>query len=315
VLLDRAVGRVTGTGAYLPDRIVTNDELEARCGTTSAWVVEKLGIHERRVAAEGQLTSDLAAAAADAALRSAGVAASDVDLLIVATSTPDRVSPSTACLVHDKIGMSRGAAFDLNAVCSGFLYSFGLAQQLVAAGVHQRVLVVGADRFSSITDWNRRDSVFFGDGAGAVLVEATDGPGLFVSEIHADGSGRDAFTVHPGQTTFSMDGRAVYKTGTTVLPEVIGSVLERAGLGIDDIALMVPHQPSIRVLRRTAELIGLPFERVMTNMDRYANTSGGTVPIALHEAIQAGRLQPGDHLLFAVVGSGWTWGAAVLRWV
>jgi 3-oxoacyl-[acyl-carrier-protein] synthase III len=308
------VGRVVGSGHYVPELIVHNRDLEATAPTSHEWVAKNLGIQERRRIAAGETTADLAAAAARVALKDADIAADTIDMLILATSTPDRKSPSTACLVHEMLGLGTAAAFDLQAVCSGFLYAFSLAQSLLATGGANRVLVVGADCFSTITDWSRRDCVFFGDGAGAVVLERGQGKGLYVSELYADGTGKDGFTVFPGDKAFTMDARAVYDTATTVLPAAIENVLAQTNLSIKDIALLVPHQPSIRVLKETARIIGLPWQRVMTNMSRYANTSAGTIPIALAEALAQGRIASGDNVLFAAVGSGWTWGASVYRW-
>jgi 3-oxoacyl-[acyl-carrier-protein] synthase-3 len=309
--------RIAGTGSYAPARVVTNAELEARIPTTDAWIVENLGIRERRVAAEGELTSDLGAAAARNALDAAGLSPHDVQLIVVATSTPDRTAPSTACILQNKLGARNGAAaFDVAAVCSGFLYAMTIGAHMIASGMVANALVVGCDTFSRITDWTRRDAVFFGDGAGAVVLERTDRPGaLFASRMYADGSGQDHFTVHPGDEHFTMYGRAVYETGTKVLPEAIRAVVTESGFALDDVACLIPHQPSIRILHKTAELLGIPFERVMTNMDRYANTSGATIPLLLDEVRRSGRIADGDLVAFAAVGSGWTWGAALLRWV
>lgn len=309
--------RISGTGSYAPERVLTNAELAARVSTSDEWIFEKLGIRERRIAAEDELTSDLASQAARRALADAGLSANKVDLLILATSTPDRTAPSTACLVQAKIGMiNQAPAFDLAAVCTGFLYGLTVGTAMIAAGTYDNVLVVGADTFSRITDWSRRDCVFFGDGAGAVVVSRTADPrALFSSALHADGRGRDAFTVHRGDKYFTMDGHDVYETGTRVLPDAIAEVLESNGASIGDVRFLFPHQPSIRMLQKTAQVLDLPFERVMTNMDRYANTSGATIPLLLDEVRREGRISPGDLIAFAAVGSGWTWGAGLLRWL
>ena len=323
-------GRATilATGSYVPQRIVTNDEI-ARCApTTDRWVRENLGINERRIASDGQVTSDLASLAAMRALENAQLAAEDVDLIIVATATPDRLAPSTACILQEKIGAHRAAAFDIAAVCSGFLYALTLARSLVEAGHHRYVLVVGADTFSRITDWTRRDAVFFGDGAGAVIVGPCADGGIIHARLFADGRGQSAFTVPAGGSElpahdcdrgdtrcfFQMDTKAVFETATTVLPEAISQVLVETGFSVEDVNLIVPHQPGIRILKRTAEALGVPLERIAMNMDRYANTAGATIPLLLDEVHAAGRVKSGDLVLLAAVGSGWTWGALLLRW-
>ncbi len=309
--------RISGTGSYAPERVLTNAQLAALVSTSDEWVFENLGIRERRIAAEDELTSDLAAEAGRRALADARMSANDVGLLILATSTPDRTAPSTACLVQAKLGMTNHApAFDLAAVCTGFLYGLTVGTAMMSAGAYQNALIIGADTFSRITDWSRRDCVFFGDGAGAVVVSRTSDPrALFSSALYADGRGQDAFTVHRGEKYFSMVGREVYETGTRVLPEAITDVLKANGATVGDLRFLFPHQPSIRILQKTAEVLELPFERVMTNMDRYANTSGATIPLLLDEVRREGRINSGDLLAFAAVGSGWTWGAGLLRWL
>ena len=308
--------RISGTGSYAPATIVTNEELETRVPTTAQWVFDNLGIRERRVAAPEERTSDLAAEAGRRAIASAQIEPNAIDLIIVATATPDRSAPSTACIVQRKLGISnRCAAFDVAAVCSGFLYAMTIASQFIDGGTYETVLVIGADTFSRITDWTRRDAVFFGDGAGAAVMTRTPhANGLFSSLMFADGCGQDNFTVYPGDAAFTMNGRAVYEIGTNVLPEAIRAIVTANGLQLSDVAAIVPHQPSIRMLKRTAELLGVPFEIVHTNMDRYANTSSGTIPILLDEVARDGKIQSGQYVVFAAVGSGWTWGAALYRW-
>jgi len=308
--------RIAGTGSFVPPRIVPNSELVGRVGSSEAWVLDNLGIRERRVVAEGVLTSDLATAAAQNALKSAGLRPNDVDVIIVATATPDRSAPSTACIVQHKLGITNQCpAFDLSAVCSGFLYGMSVGSQFIQSGVYKNVLVIGADTFSTITDWNRRDCVFFGDGAGAAILQRTeDSDGFFCFELFADGSGQDHFTVFPGDDYFTMNGKAVYSTGTTVLPATILDLLRRHDLSPKDIDILIPHQPSVRVLTKTAEILGIPVEKVAMNMDRFANTAGATVPLLLDETVRAGRIADGDLVAFAAVGSGWTWGAALYKW-
>ena len=321
--------KIIGTGSYVPEKIMTNQELEKMVSTDSKWIEENLGIKERRIAAKGEATSDLASKAALCAIENSGLTKDDIDLIIVATATPDRQAPSTAAIVQDKLQAYNSVAFDISAVCSGFLYGMSVASQFIAAGVYDNVLVIGADTFSKITDWTRRDAVFFGDGAGAAVFSHgnvnegfmalrlyTDGRGKFNYTVPAGGSEMPATleTVKQGLHYFQMNGRAVYDTGTQVLPIAINQVLKDTGLSINDIDYLIPHQPSIKILQKTAEIIGLPWEKVMTNMDKYANTSGGTIPILLDEVNRAGKLKKGNNILFAAVGSGWTYGAAILKW-
>ena len=308
--------RIAGTGSFAPARIVTNAELAQRTPTSAAWVEETLGIRERRIADENEFCSDLAAQAGRAAIEDAGLKVNDIQLIIVATATPDRKAPSTACIVHDKLGITNFCpAFDISAVCSGFLYAMTIACQFIEAGTYDNVLIIGADTFSKITDWTRRDCVFFGDGAGAVVLQRSTNPkSLFSSVLKADGAGMDHFTVYPYDAHFTMNGKAVYETGTTVLPEAINQIVHANGLSKSDIAMVVPHQPSIRLLRRTAELLEIPVEKIKMNMDRYANTAGATIPLLLDEVNKKGEIKENDLIVFAAVGSGWTWGAALFRW-
>jgi 3-oxoacyl-[acyl-carrier-protein] synthase-3 len=306
---------ITGTGSAFPRQRVTNGELAASVATSDEWVRERLGIAERRIVGEGESTSTLAAAAGQRALDAAGVDAGSLDLVIVATATPDRRAPATACAVQAALGAQPAAAFDLAAVCSGFLYGLATASAFIESGRAQRVLLVGADTFSTITDWTDRQCVFFGDGAGAAVLEA-GGPdeGLLSIELYADGTGIDGFTVPSSTGTFEMDGQAVYRTATDVLPDAITSALAGAGVRPEDVDVVVPHQPSIRILQETAERTSIPFDRFVTTMDRYANTAGASVGVTLDHALRAGRIEPGAIVAFAAVGSGWTWGAAVMRW-
>lgn len=319
---------IVATGSYVPERVVTNQELEGAAPTTDRWVRDNLGIHERRVAARGQHTSDLAAMAAKNALSRAGILPDEIDLIIVATATPDRLAPSTACIVQDKIGAYNAVAFDIAAVCSGFLYALTVAQPLVESGQYRCAVVIGADTFSRITNWTRRDCVFFGDGAGAAVLAATDEPGIIHSRLYADGRGRAGFTVPAGgselpahacvpgdsRAYFEMDSRAVFDTATTVLPKAILRVLSEAGHSMRDVDLIVPHQPGIRILTKTAETLGVPVEKVAMNMSRFANTAGATIPLLLDSLLTEGRIRNGNLIVLAAVGSGWTWGAMLMRW-
>lgn len=322
--------KILGTGAYVPEKIVTNEDLERSLDTNSEWIFKNLGINERRVADSSQCTSDLATLAGNMAIKNAGLTKDDIDLIIVATATPDRLAPSTAAIVQDKLEAYNAVAFDISAVCSGFLFAMSVATQYIASGVYNNVLVIGADTFSKIIDWNRRDAVFFGDGAGAaVLTSASDNEGFLAYRLYTNGRGKYEFTIPAGGSEFpanndtiannlhyfQMNGKAVYETAIKVLPIAINQVLEDTNLTINDIDLLIPHQPSIKILQKTAEILGLPFEKVMTNMDKYANTSGGTIPIILHETLQSGRIKKNSNILFAAVGSGWTYGAAIIKWV
>ncbi len=320
--------KILGTGSYVPETIYTNEYLETILPTKSQWIYENLGIKERHIAAKDQATSDLAAIAGQRAIDDAGLKNSDIELIIVSTSTPDRKAPSTAAFVQHKLNAYNAAAFDLTAVCSGFLFGMSVATQYIASGVYNNVLVIGADTFSKITDWTRRDAVFFGDGAGAAVVTSANvTEGFLAYRLYTDtkenmlgftipggGSEIPLNSGNMGEQYFQMDGKSVFNSATYALPKAINQVLEDTGLTIDDIDLMVPHQPSIKILQKTAELIGLPFEKVMTNMDKYANTSGGTIPILLDEVKKSGKLKKDDIVLFAAVGSGWTYGAAIIKW-
>jgi 3-oxoacyl-[acyl-carrier-protein] synthase III len=321
--------KIIGTGSYAPDKIYTNDYLASFLPTNSKWIEDNLGIKERHIAAENQSTSDLASIAAIRAIEDAGLQKEDIDLIIVATATPDRLAPSTATIVQDKIQAYNAVAFDIAAVCSGFLFGMSVAAQFIAAGVYDNVLVIGADTFSKITDWTRREAVFFGDGAGAAVIShANATEGFLAFRLFTDGRGKFNFTIPAGGSEmpasdstvreklhyFQMNGRAVYEAGIEVLPRAINQVLIDTGLSINDIDLMIPHQPSILILKKTAEIIGLPFEKVMTNMDEYANTSGATIPLLLDEVNRSGKIKKGNIILFAAVGAGWTYGASIIKW-
>lgn len=321
--------RILGTGSYVPETIYTNQFIETFLDTNDKWIQDNLGIKERRIAAPDQATSDLAMMAGKRAIDNAGISMKDIDLIIVATATPDRQAPSTAAIVQHKLEAYDAVAFDISAVCSGFLFATSVASQFIASGVYNHVLVIGADTFSRIIDWKRRDAVFFGDGAGAaVLTHCENENGFLAYRLYADGRGKYAFTVPAGGSEkpataetvenglhyFQMDGRAVFNTAVEVLPKAIYKVLEDTNLTINDIDLMIPHQPSVKILQKTAEIIGLPFEKVMTNMDKYANTSGASIPILLDETNRTGKIKKGSNILFAAVGSGWTYGAAIIKW-
>ncbi len=322
--------KIIGTGSYVPEKVYTNEYIESLVPTSAAWIYDNVGIQERHIAADDQATSDLAAEAGRRAIADAGLDVLDIELIIVATATPDRKAPSTAAFVQHKLGAYNAAAFDVAAVCSGFLFGMSVASQYIASGVYNNVLIIGADTFSKITDWTRRDAIFFGDGAGAAVLSAANvTEGFLAYRLYTDssqdmcgftipGGGSDIplteENMKEGMQYFRMDGKKVFSSATQVLPKAINQVLEDTGLTVADIDLMIPHQPSIRILKTTAEILGLPFEKVMHNMERYANTSGGSIPILLDECKRSGKINKGDIILFAAVGSGWTYGAAIIKW-
>ncbi|AUC80373.1 ketoacyl-ACP synthase III [Nonlabens sp. MB-3u-79] len=318
---------IKGTGSYAPENVVKNDFFES-VGSTDAWIQKNLGIKERRIST-GETTSDLAAMAGKEAIKSAGLTPQDIDLIILATATPDRLAPSCACFVQEKIEAYNAVAFDISAVCSGALFATTTAVQFIKSGMYKNVLVIGADTFSNITDWNRRDAVFFGDGAGAMVISHThEDKGFIDFLLHTDGRGKDSWnipaggsllptseeTLKKGLQYFQMDGPAVFQTAIKVVPESIKKLLSKNKVSIDEVNYLIPHQPSVRILEEVANRISLPWEKVMTNMDRYANTSGGTIPMMLDETVKKNLLKEGDLVLFAAVGAGWTWGTALYKW-
>jgi 3-oxoacyl-[acyl-carrier-protein] synthase III len=317
-----AYSKIIGTGSYLPERVVTNQELQSRIETSDEWIVSRTGIEARHVAADGELTSDLALQAARKAMDAAGVVADNIDLIVVATTTPDMVFPSTACLLQAKLGIKRGAAFDVQAVCTGFIYALATADKFVASGAHQCALVVGAEVFSRLLDWNdRRTCVLFGDGAGAVVLKQADAPGIYSSHLHADGSYshilRVAGGIAEGQIRgnpyLEMDGQAVFKLAVRVLDECSREALQHNGFTGADLDWFVPHQANLRIINATADKMGVPRERVVTTVARHGNTSAASVPLALDKAVRDGRIQPGHLVLLEGVGGGMTWGSVLLR--
>jgi 3-oxoacyl-[acyl-carrier-protein] synthase-3 len=318
---------IKGTGSYAPANIVKNDFFES-VGSNDAWIQKNLGIKERRIST-GETTSDLAAIAGMHAIKNAGLMPLDIDLIILATATPDKLAPSCACFVQEKIEAFNAVAFDISAVCSGALFATTTAVQFIKSGMYKNVLVIGADTFSNITDWNRRDAVFFGDGAGAMVISHTEEDKGFIDFLlHTDGRGKDCWnipaggsllptseeTLKKGLQYFQMDGTAVFQTAIKVVPKSIKELLAKNKVSIEEINWLIPHQPSIRILEEVANRISLPWEKVMTNMDRYANTSGATIPIMLDETVKKNLLKKGDLVLFAAVGAGWTWGTALYKW-
>lgn len=314
--------RIVGTGSYLPGNIVTNADLATRVETSDEWIRTRTGICQRHLAAEGQTSSVLAHEAAQRAIAAAGISAEQIGLIIVATSTPDFVFPSTACLLQGKLGIKRCPAFDVQAVCSGFIYALDIADKFIRSGTCTHALVVGAEVFSRILDWNDRGTcVLFGDGAGAVVLAASDKPGIHASVLHADGSQAGILST-PGQLCggqvvgdpfLRMDGQAVFKFAVRVLDEVARETLALCNMQPGDIDWLIPHQANVRILEATAKKLGLDAANVVVTVDRHANTSAASVPLALDVAIRDGRIKAGQKVLLEGVGGGFTWGAALVE--
>ncbi len=314
--------RIVGTGSYLPVKCVTNADLAKSMNTSDEWIQARTGIRQRHIAAEGQSSSDLALEAARAALASASMQASEIDLIVVATSTPDFIFPSTACLLQSKLGAKGAPAFDVQAVCSGFVYGLSIADKFIRSGQYKSALVVGAEVFSRILDWNDRSTaVLFGDGAGAVVLKADTAPGIMASVLHADGSQSGILSVPGnicggkviGSPFLQMDGQAVFKFAVRVLEDVGRETLAQAGVDAGDIDWLVPHQANLRILEATAKRFGLDRNKLIVTVDQHANTSAASVPLALDCAIRDGRIKPGHKLLLQGVGGGFTWGAALVQ--
>jgi 3-oxoacyl-[acyl-carrier-protein] synthase-3 len=314
---------ITGLGAHVPERVVTNGELSQLVDTSDEWIVERTGIRERRIAADSEALSDLALPAIHQALEQSGLEGKDVDLLIVATVTPDMMFPSTSAILADRLGATDAAAYDLSAGCTGFMYALAQAYGMLAAGLARRALVVGGDVLSRILDWEDRSTVvLFGDGAGAVVLEPSEEPGFLAFELGADGAGGEHLWL-PGSGSrkfddpdqfVKMNGREVFKFATRVLVQSGEAVLERAGAHIEDVDVYVPHQANVRIIDHATKKLGVPSERVVVNVDRYGNTSSGSIPLALADAQQDGRLTPGSLVLMTGMGAGLTWGSALMRW-
>jgi 3-oxoacyl-[acyl-carrier-protein] synthase-3 len=313
--------RIAGTGSFLPPRIVTNEELSKKLDTSDAWIQERTGIRQRHIAEESQGSSDLALAASRRALEAAGVSAADIDLIVVATSTPDFIFPSTACLLQAKLGVKGCAAFDVQAVCSGFVYALAAADSMIRNRMAKKALVVGAEVFSRILDWNDRGTaVLFGDGAGAVVLAAGEQPGIHASVLHADGSQVGILSV-PGNVCggkvigspyLQMHGKEVFKLAVRVLDESAREVAAAAGVRLEDIDWLIPHQANVRILEATAKRIGLPRERLVVTVDHHANTSAASVPLALDEYVRAGKIRAGHKVMLQGVGGGFTWAASLV---
>jgi 3-oxoacyl-[acyl-carrier-protein] synthase-3 len=305
--------RIIGTGSYLPTRVLTNYDLEKMVETSHEWIFTRSGIVERRFAAENEMTSDLALQASQKAIEAAGISANEIDLIIVATTSPDMPFPSTACILQDKLGIKNGgAAFDMQAVCGGFVYALNTADLYIRGGQAKTALVVGAEIFSRLLDWNdRTTSVLFGDGAGAVVLRASDKPGIVAAKLHADGVHRHMLKSDP---LVSMDGKAVFKFAVKVLSEVVEEVLEDQKMVGTDIDWLVPHQANIRIIEATAKKLGLEMDNVVVTVAKHGNTSAASIPLALDTAVRDGRIKAGQNILLEAVGGGFTWGAILIKW-
>ncbi|HVJ01825.1 MAG TPA: beta-ketoacyl-ACP synthase III [Sphingomonas sp.] len=313
---------ILGTGSFLPERRVSNAELAEKVDTSDEWIVERTGIRFRHIAAEGETTSTLATGAAKAALAAAGIPASSIDLIVLATATPDQTFPASATRVQTALGINDCVAFDVAAVCSGFLYALQVADSMIRAGAHKRALVIGAETFSRILDWeDRATCVLFGDGAGAIVLEGqeSDGQGILATRLHADGRHNDLLYVDGGPSStgtvgkLRMKGREVFRHAVVNLAAVMEESLAAAGLQPSDVDWVVPHQANARILDATARKLGLPADRVVVTVDQHANTSAASVPLALDAAVRDGRIKRGQLLVLEAMGGGFTWGAAVVR--
>ncbi len=315
--------RIAGTGSYLPKKILTNHDLERSIDTTDEWIFTRTGIRQRHIAADDEVTSDLALHAARRAIEAAGITPQDIGMVMVATTTPDMVFPSTACILQSKLGIKGSPAFDVQAVCSGFIYGLSIADQFMRSGQYEYILVVGAEIYSRILDWNDRGTcVLFGDGAGAVVLKKSTEPGILSCHLHADGSYADILsvpgTVHGGKVSgrplLQMEGNTVFKFAVKVLGEVAEETLAANKLQKSDIDWLIPHQANIRIIQATARKLGLSMEKVITTVERHANTSAASVPLALDEAVRDGCIRSGQRVLLEGVGGGFTWGAVLIKW-
>ncbi len=317
--------RITGTGGYLPEKVLTNQDLERMVDTSDQWIRERTGIEKRHIAADGETTCDLAEQAARRALEAAGRGPADVDLVVVATTTPDRVFPSTACLLQQRLDIHGCAAFDVQAVCTGFVYALGIAEKFVRTGSARCALVVGAETLSRIVDWTDRSTcVLFGDGAGAVVLEAADEPGIISTHLHADGSYESLLTVpagissgyervKAGEAYMQMKGNEVFKMAVNTLGRIVDETLEASGLEKSDIDWLVPHQANIRIINATARKLGMSTDHVVVTVDQHGNTSAASVPLALDVAVRDGRIRRGETVLMEAFGGGFTWGSVLLK--
>lgn len=315
--------RIIGTGSYLPEKILTNHDLESMMDTSDEWIRTRTGITQRHIASDDQVASDLALYACQNAMKAAGVTNKDIDLIIVATTTPDMIFPSTACILQNKLGIENCPAFDVQAVCSGFVYALATADMFVSSGKCRNALVVGSEIYSKILDWNDRSTcVLFGDGAGAVVLSQSDQPGILSTHLHASGGYSHILSV-PGSISggkiqgtpyINMEGNAVFKFAVKVLEEVVQEAVSKNNLQATDIDWLIPHQANIRIIQSTARKLGIPMDKVVVAVDKHGNTSAASIPLALDIAVRDGRIQPGQLVLLEGVGGGFTWGAVLLRW-
>jgi 3-oxoacyl-[acyl-carrier-protein] synthase-3 len=321
--MTKTYSRIAGTGGYLPAKVCTNEDIAQRVDTSNAWIVERTGIRERRIAAPDETASSMGEIAARQAIEAAGWKPTEVDLIIMATSTPDRVFPSAACLLQERLGIrSQCGAFDVQAACSGFIYALSIADQFIRAGTSKRVLVVGSEVNSRLVDWDDRSTcILFGDGAGAVALELSEEPGILSTHIHSDGRYRDLlYLPNPkagidGESPYvRMQGNEVFKIAVNTLGRIVDETLAANGLDKSEVDWLVPHQANIRIIAATARKLGMPMERVVVTIEKQGNTSSASVPLALHEAIQDGRIRRGQILLMEAFGGGFTWGSALIRY-
>lgn len=330
-LMDGRAIKIVGTGSYLPERILTNAELEKMVDTTDEWIYTRSGIRERRIARDDQATSDLSAEAARNALASAGIAAEEVDQIIVATITPDMMFPSTACFVQNQIGARHAHCFDVSAACSGFVYAMEVARQFISAGTIRTSIVIGAEKLSCFTDWtDRATCVLFGDGAGAVVLQAAEAGqrGIIANVMGSDGSLTDLLSIPGGGSRYpaspdslakrlhymKMNGREVFKHAVRAMSDAVQQVTARCGLTLNDLSLVIPHQANIRIIQSIAEHLGIPIEKVYVNVEQYGNMSAATVPVALDQAVRKGAIKRGDLVALVAFGGGFTWGATIMEW-
>jgi len=314
--------RIIGTGSYLPEYILTNAELEKRVETSDEWIVTRTGIRERHIAAENETTSDLATAAARKAIEAAGIEPNQIDLILVATTTPDFIFPSVACLVQQKLGIINGCpAFDLQAVCSGFVFALTTADQFIRSGAYKHVLVIGAETLSRITDWNdRTNCILWGDGAGAVVLQASDEPGIISTHIHTDGRHEALLKVPAGPSAgyenkplIQMEGNAVFKMAVNTLDAIVDETLNANAMQKSQIDWLVPHQANIRIIQATAKKLGMSMDHVVVTVDKHGNTSAASIPLALDTAVRDGRIQRGETVLMEAFGGGFTWGSVLVK--
>jgi 3-oxoacyl-[acyl-carrier-protein] synthase-3 len=317
--------RIAGTGSYLPEKVVTNKDLEKVVDTSDEWIRERTGIKRRHLAADGETTSDLALAAANNALEMAGISAEDIDLIVVGTATPDKVFPATACIIQRRLGIGGCAAFDIQAACSGFVYGLDVADRYVRTGAAQNALVIGAETLSRIVNWeDRATAVLFGDGAGAVVLQACDEPGIISTHIHADGQYEDLLQVQQGisrgydavraeQAFIEMNGNAVFRRAVATLDSIARETLDKNNIDKHDLDWFVPHQANLRIISAAAKKLDMPMDRVIVTVDEHANTSAASIPLAFDAAVRDGRIQRGELILFEAFGAGFTWGSALLK--